>query len=77
MLPKAPGWLAAATERAFTAIAAFLAAAYFDIPGFTVAWNLEPPYPMPAAAANAANWAEGIDGDKPGVDDGCAVAWDE
>jgi len=54
-----------------------LAAAYFDIPGFTVAWNLEPPYPMPAAAANAANWAEGIDGDKPGVDDGCAVAWDE
>ncbi|MCY4272174.1 MAG: Stk1 family PASTA domain-containing Ser/Thr kinase [bacterium] len=52
-----------------------LAAAYFDIPGFTVEWNLEPPYPMPAAAANPVNWAEGIDGDDPGADDGCAVTW--
>ena len=52
-----------------------LAAAFFDISGFSVAWNLEPPYPMPAAAANASNWAEGIDGDTPGVDDGCAVSW--
>lgn len=52
-----------------------LAAAYSDIPGFSTEWNLEPPYPMPAAAANAANWAEGIDGDTPGVDDGCAVSW--
>lgn len=52
-----------------------LATAYFDIPGFTVEWNLEPPYPMPAVAANPVNWAEGIDGDTPGVDDGCAVSW--
>ncbi|MXZ84120.1 MAG: PASTA domain-containing protein [Acidimicrobiia bacterium] len=52
-----------------------LAASYSDIPGFFAEWNLEPPYPMPAAAANAANWAEGIDGDTPGVDDGCAVSW--
>ena len=52
-----------------------LATAYFDIPGFAVEWNLEPPYPMPASAANAANWAEGVDGDTPGVDDGCAVSW--
>ncbi len=52
-----------------------LAATYSDIPGFSVEWNLEPPYPMPAAAANAANWTEGIDGDTPGVDDGCAVSW--
>lgn len=52
-----------------------LARAYSDIPGFAVEWNLEPPYPMPAAAANAANWAEGIDGDTPGVDDGCTVSW--
>lgn len=52
-----------------------LAATYSDIPGFSVQWNLEPPYPMPAAAANAANWTEGIDGDMPGVDDGCAVSW--
>lgn len=52
-----------------------LAATYSDIPGFSVEWNLEPPYPMPAAAANASNWAEGIDGDTPGIDDGCAVSW--
>ena len=52
-----------------------LARAYSDIPGFAVEWNLEPPYPMPAAAANAANWAEGIDGDTPGVDNGCTVSW--
>lgn len=52
-----------------------LATTYSDIPGFAVAWNLENPYPMPAAAANAANWAEGLDGDTPGVDDGCTVSW--
>ena len=52
-----------------------LAATFSDIPGFSAEWNLEPPYPMPAAAANAANWAEGINGDTPGVDDGCAVSW--
>ena len=52
-----------------------LVTSYFDIPGFAVEWNLEPPYPMPAAAANPVNWAEGIDGDTPGVDDGCAVSW--
>ncbi|MCY3861669.1 MAG: Stk1 family PASTA domain-containing Ser/Thr kinase [bacterium] len=52
-----------------------LAGTYSDIPGFSVEWNLEPPYPMPAAAANAANWTEGIDSDTPGVDDGCAVSW--
>ena len=52
-----------------------LATTYSDIPGFTAEWNLEPPYPMPAAAANAMNWEEGIDGDIPGVDDGCAVSW--
>lgn len=52
-----------------------LATTYSDIRGFAVEWNLEPPYPMPAAAANAANWAEGVDGDIPGVDDGCAVSW--
>lgn len=52
-----------------------LATTYSDIGGFAVEWNLEPPYPMPAAAANATNWAEGIDGDTPGVDDGCAASW--
>ena len=52
-----------------------LVTSYFDIPGFAAEWNLEPPYPMPAAAANPTNWAEGIDGDTPGVDDGCAVSW--
>ena len=52
-----------------------LVASYSDIPGFSVEWNLESPYPMPAAAANAVSWAEGIDGDAPGFDDGCAVSW--
>ncbi len=64
-----------ALSSSFQSECGALAAAYFDIPGFSVAWNLEPPYPMPASAANAANWAEGIDGDTPGVDDGCAVSW--
>ena len=52
-----------------------LAGAYSDIPEFAAEWNLEPPYPMPATAASAANWAEGLDGDTPGVDDGCTVSW--
>jgi len=50
-----------------------LETAYSDIPGLVVEWNLENPYPMPAAAANSANWVEGLDGDTPGVDDGCRV----
>ncbi|WP_420434289.1 Stk1 family PASTA domain-containing Ser/Thr kinase [Candidatus Poriferisocius sp.] len=50
-----------------------LETAYSDVPGLVVEWNLENPYPMPAAAANADNWAEGLDGDTPGVDDGCVV----
>ncbi len=52
-----------------------LVATYSDIPGFAVAWNIELPYPMPASAANADNWAEGLDGDTPGVDNGCDVFW--
>ncbi len=52
-----------------------LVTAYSDIPGFAVEWNIELPYPMPASAANAANWAKGLDGDTLGVDDGCAVSW--
>ncbi len=50
-----------------------LETAYSDVPGLVVEWNLENPYPMPAAAANADNWVEGLDGDTPGVDDGCVV----
>ena len=50
-----------------------LETSYSDIPGLVVEWNLENPYPMPAAAANAENWVEGLDGDTPGVDDGCRV----
>ena len=64
-----------ALSSRFAAECRALSATYADIPGFGVAWNLEPPYPMPASAANAANWAEGIDGDTPGVDDGCTVSW--
>ena len=64
-----------ALSRRFQSVCGVLAATYSDILGFSAEWNLEPPYPMPAAAANAANWAEGIDGDTPGVDDGCAVSW--
>lgn len=52
-----------------------LATTYSDIPGFAAQWNIELPYPMPASAANAANWAEGLNGDTPGVDDGCTVSW--
>ena len=52
-----------------------LANTYSDILGFAVDWNIELPYPMPASAANATNWTEGLDGDTPGVDDGCTVSW--
>lgn len=52
-----------------------LATTYSDIPGFAAEWNIELPYPMPASAANAANWAEGLNGNTPGVDDGCTVSW--
>lgn len=52
-----------------------LATTYSDIPGFAAEWNIELPYPMPASAANAANWTEGLNGDTPGVDDGCTVSW--
>ncbi|MCY3578864.1 MAG: Stk1 family PASTA domain-containing Ser/Thr kinase [bacterium] len=52
-----------------------LVTTYSDIPGFAVTWNIELPYPMPASAANAVNWAEGLDGDTPGVDNGCDVFW--
>ena len=62
-------------SRRFEAECGVLATIYSDIPGFAVSWNIELPYPMPASAANAANWVEGLDGDTPGVDDGCAVSW--
>ena len=52
-----------------------LATTYADIPGFAAEWIVELPYPMPASAANAANWTEGLNGNNPGVDDGCAVSW--
>lgn len=52
-----------------------LAATFSDIPGFAAQWNIELPYPMPASAANAANWAEGLNGNTAGVDDGCTVSW--
>ena len=52
-----------------------LATTYSDIPGFAAEWNIELPYPMPAVAANAANWTEGLNGNTPGVDDGCTVSW--
>ena len=52
-----------------------LATTYTDIPGFSAEWIIELPYPMPASAANAANWTEGLNGNNQGVDDGCAVSW--
>ena len=52
-----------------------LATTYADIPGFAAEWIVELPYPMPASAANAANWTEGLNGNNPGVDAGCAVSW--
>ncbi|MXW42621.1 MAG: Stk1 family PASTA domain-containing Ser/Thr kinase [Acidimicrobiia bacterium] len=48
---------------------------FADIPGITTSWNLQSPYPMPASAATATNWVEGLDGDLAGVDDGCVVSW--
>lgn len=62
-----------ALSSRFAAECRELETAYSDIPGLVVEWNLENPYPMPAAAANAENWVEGLDGDTPGVDDGCRV----
>ena len=62
-----------ALSSRFSAECGDLATAYSDIPGLVVEWNLENPYPMPAAAANTENWLEGLDGDTPGVDDGCRV----
>ncbi len=50
-----------------------LVATYSDLAGLVVEWNLENPYPMPAAEANSINWVEGLDGDTPGVDDGCVA----
>ena len=75
--PNALGSIASwnALSNRFELECRVLATTYSDIPGLSVAWNLENPYPMPAAAANAANWAEGLDGDTPGVDDGCTVSW--
>ena len=64
-------WNALSTR--FAAECRELETAYSDIPDLVVEWNLESPYPMPAAAANAENWVEGLDGDTPGVDDGCRV----
>ncbi len=46
---------------------------YSGVPDLVVNWNLENPYPMPAAAANSINWVEGLNGDTPGVDDGCVA----
>lgn len=73
--PNALGSIAKwnALSGRFAAECSDLATAYSDIPGLVVEWNLENPYPMPAAAANADNWVEGLDGDTPGVDDGCRV----
>ena len=62
-----------ALSSRFAAECRELVTAFSDIPGLVVEWNLENPYPMPAAAANADNWVEGLDGDIPGVDDGCVV----
>lgn len=62
-----------ALSSRFAAECRELETAYSDIPGLVVEWNLENPYPMPAVAANAENWVEGLDGDTPGVDDGCQV----
>ncbi|MCY3634300.1 MAG: Stk1 family PASTA domain-containing Ser/Thr kinase [bacterium] len=70
-LGSIPRWNALSSR--FAAECIDLATAYADVPGLVVEWNLENPYPMPAVAANAANWVEGLDGDTPGVDDGCSV----
>ncbi|MDE0215114.1 MAG: Stk1 family PASTA domain-containing Ser/Thr kinase [bacterium] len=70
-LGSIPRWNALSAR--FAAECADLATAYSDVPGLVVEWNLENPYPMPAVAANADNWAEGLDGDTPDVDDGCSV----
>ena len=70
-LGSIPRWNALSSR--FAAECIDLATTYSDVPGLVVEWNLENPYPMPAVAANSANWAEGLDGDTPGVDDGCSV----
>ncbi len=72
-LGSVPAWNALSAQ--FEAECQALTAIYNDISGFVAQWNLENPYPMPAVAANVANWAEGLDGDTPGVDDGCVVSW--
>ena len=70
-LGSIPRWNALSSR--FAAECIDLATTFADVPGLVVEWNLENPYPMPAVAANAANWVEGLDGDTPGVDDGCSV----
>lgn len=70
-LGSIPRWNALSSR--FAAECIDLATTYSDVPGLVVEWNLENPYPMPAVAANADNWVEGLDGDTPGVDDGCSV----
>ena len=70
-LGSIPRWNALSSR--FAAECLDLATTFADVPGLVVEWNLENPYPMPAVAANADNWAEGLDGDTPGVDDGCSV----
>lgn len=70
-LGSIPKWNALSSR--FAAECSDLVTTFSDIPGFAVEWNLENPYPMPAVAANAENWVEGLDGDTPGVDDGCRV----
>ncbi|WP_419924551.1 Stk1 family PASTA domain-containing Ser/Thr kinase [Candidatus Poriferisocius sp.] len=70
-LGSIPRWNALSSR--FAAECRELVSAYSDVPGLVVEWNLENPYPMPAVAANAANWEEGLDGDTPGEDDGCTV----
>ncbi len=75
--PNALGSIAAwvALAASFEAECMRLVSVFADIAGIEANWNLEPPYPMPASAANAANWIEGIDGDVAGKDDGCVVRW--
>ena len=72
-LGSIPDWNELSTR--FEAECRSLAAIYTDIPGFEAEWIIELPYPMPASAANASNWIEGLNGDNPGVDDGCVVSW--
>ncbi|MCY3967705.1 MAG: Stk1 family PASTA domain-containing Ser/Thr kinase [bacterium] len=64
-----------ALDLRFAAECRQLETTFADIDGISALWNLEPPYPMPASAANALNWIEGINGDTPGKDDGCVVTW--